>query len=171
MRAASVMVAALLALPAAAAEPDIAGAAARHGIPPALVEAVVAVESAGDPRAVSRKGAMGIMQLMPETAARFGVNDPFDAGESLDGGCAYLRWLLDRFDGSVTLALAAYNAGEGAVERHGGIPPYEETRRYVREVLSRLGARLATTSRPVTSSVVSLAPAGSASSIVTGGAS
>src|SRR5262245_13681864 len=133
MRAGSVLTMLLLGcVPAIAGDSAIAAAATRHRLPPALVEAVVDVESAGDPRAVSSKGAMGLMQLMPATAARFGVDDPFDPAQSLEGGCAYLRWLLDRFGGNVALGLAAYNAGEGAVERYAGIPPFDETRAYVR---------------------------------------
>ena len=157
------------AMPALAADPDIARAASRHGVPVRLVEAVVAVESAGDALAVSPKGAMGLMQLMPKTAARFGVTDPFDSWQSLEGGCAYLRWLLDRFDGSLSLALAGYNAGEHAVERYGGIPPFEETRDYVRKVLALLGSAEVAPSRSTPTSLVSLAPVGAASSIVGGG--
>lgn len=168
MRAGSALVLlALVSAPLAAADSRVADVAARHGLPVRLVEAVVAIESAGNPSAVSPKGAMGLMQLMPATAARFGVTDPFDAEESLEGGCAYLRWLLDRFDGSVALALAGYNAGEGAVERHGGIPPFEETRAYVRSVLARLGPSART--RSAASSFASLASAGAATSIVVEG--
>jgi len=114
----------------------IDGTARRHGIEPGLLAAVAAVESNFDPFAVSNKGACGIVQLIPATAERFGVSNLFDASENLDGGAGYLRWLLDRFDGRTDLALAAYNAGEGAVDRHGGIPPYPETRAYVRRVLA-----------------------------------
>jgi len=115
----------------------ITAAAAREGLDPALVEAVVAIESAFNPRAISRKGAMGLMQLMPQTAARYGVSDPFDPEENLTGGIRYLRDLLHRFDGDLRYALAAYNAGETAVLTYGGIPPYRETREYVRLVLAR----------------------------------
>jgi len=106
-----------------------------HGLDPRLVAAVVQVESAFDHTAVSRKGAMGLMQLMPATAAGLAVDDPWDPDQNLRGGTAYLRRLLDRYDGHLELALAAYNAGPEAVDRYGGIPPYQETRNYVRRVL------------------------------------
>jgi hypothetical protein len=116
----------------------IAAAAGRHGIDPALLAAMVQVESSFEPRAVSPKGAQGLLQLMPATGRRFGVKDPFDPVQNLDGGAQYLKWLLARFEGRADLALAAYNAGEGAVDRHGGkIPPYGETLRYVNGVLER----------------------------------
>jgi soluble lytic murein transglycosylase-like protein len=114
-----------------------ATAAHRHGLDPALVSAVVAVESGFQPQALSRKGAQGLMQLMPRTAREMGVADPFDPAANLDGGSRYLSSLVARYDGDLTRALAAYNAGMGAVERHGGVPPYAETRRYVRKVLGR----------------------------------
>jgi soluble lytic murein transglycosylase-like protein len=113
----------------------IAQAADRHRIDPALLTAVAETESAFDPRAISPKGACGLLQLMPATAARFGVEDVFDVAQNVEGGARYLSWLLDRFEGRTDLALAGYNAGEGAVERHRGIPPYQETRRYVDRVL------------------------------------
>lgn len=106
------------------------------GIDPALVEAIIANESGFDPKATSRAGARGLMQLMPETAASLGVLDPYDPAQNVRGGTRYLRSLLDRF-GDLELAVAAYNAGAGAVERYGGIPPYPETQNYVRHVLSR----------------------------------
>ena len=116
----------------------IAATADRHGLDRALLAAMVEVESGFHPRAVSPKGARGLMQLMPATAKRFGVSDPFDPLQSLDGGAQYLSWLLERFEGRTDLALAAYNAGEGAVDRHGRqIPPYGETLRYVNGVLER----------------------------------
>ncbi len=113
----------------------IAAAAKRHELDPWLLTAVAKIESDFDPFAVSHAGACGLLQLMPATAKRFGVRNVFDAAENVEGGARYLRWLLDRFDGKRDLALAAYNAGEGAVDRHGGIPPYRETLRYVGQVL------------------------------------
>jgi soluble lytic murein transglycosylase-like protein len=112
-------------------------AARRHGLDPALVRAVVAVESGFQPQAVSPKGAQGLMQLMPATARDLGVMDPFDPASNLDGGSRYLSTLVARYDGDLSKALAAYNAGMGAVARHGGVPPYAETRTYVNRVLSR----------------------------------
>ena len=112
-------------------------AARRHGLDPALVLAVVKVESAFQPQAVSPKGAQGLMQLMPPTARDLGVEDAFDPEQNLDGGARYLRQLLIRYKGDVKRALAAYNAGPGAEDRHNGIPPYRETRQYVRRVLDQ----------------------------------
>ncbi|HEX2251951.1 MAG TPA: lytic transglycosylase domain-containing protein [Thermoanaerobaculia bacterium] len=113
----------------------IAEHAADHGIEPRLVQAVIQCESNYDPRAVSRVGAVGLMQLMPATALELAVRDPMDERQNVAGGTAYLRRMLDRF-GRLDLALAAYNAGPEAVERYGGIPPYPETVGYVRKVLS-----------------------------------
>ncbi len=109
-------------------------AASRHQIDPQLVHAIIKVESQYDPRAVSSKGAMGLMQLIPETAQRFGVENPFSPKENIEGGVSYLKHLLGLFGGDVSLSLAAYNAGEGAVQRFGGIPSFAETQDYVRKV-------------------------------------
>ncbi len=109
--------------------------AGRQGVDPKLVKSVMLVESNFNPRAISRKGARGLMQLMPETARRFGVADRFDALENLRGGVEYLATLLKLFSGDVALSLAAYNAGEGAVAKHAGVPPFAETREYVRRAL------------------------------------
>ena len=105
------------------------------GVDPVLVKSVMLVESDFNPRAVSRKGARGLMQLMPDTARRFGVSDRHDAGQSIRAGVRYLATLLGQFKGDVALALAGYNAGEGAVARHAGVPPYPETHEYIRRVL------------------------------------
>ncbi len=112
--------------------------AAEQGVPARLVRAVIKVESDFKERARSRKGAMGLMQLMPETARRFAVADPYNPRQNIEGGIKYLKTLLDRFP-SVGLALAAYNAGEAAVERFRDIPPYAETRDYVQRILRILG--------------------------------
>ncbi len=106
----------------------------RHGLDPELILAVISAESGFRPRAVSPRMAAGLMQLMPDTARRFGVRDVFDAADNVAGGTRYLAWLLDHFGGDLSLALAGYNAGEGAVKKYGGIPPYAETIRYVRSV-------------------------------------
>ena len=113
----------------------IVEAAQANNVPPALVKAVVRAESGFDPNAVSRAGAQGLMQLMPTTAAGLGVTDSFDPKQNLMGGAKFLRGLLDRFNGDVSKALAGYNAGPGAVEKYGGIPPYAETQAYVPKVL------------------------------------
>lgn len=115
-------------------------AARRHGLDPDLVLAVVAVESGFRKDAVSPKGARGLMQLMPGTAESLGVRDAFDPEENLDGGSRYLRWLVGLYGGDLEKALAAYNAGPGAVKRHNGVPPYRETRGYVRKVLEEYRA-------------------------------
>jgi soluble lytic murein transglycosylase-like protein len=115
-------------------------AARRHGLDPGLVLAVVSVESAFRPAAVSRKGAQGLMQLMPATAASLGVKDAFDPVENLDGGSRHLGSLLTLYGGDLVNALAAYNAGAGAVARYRGVPPYRETRAYVKKVLERYQA-------------------------------
>jgi len=109
--------------------------AARHGLDARLVAAVIWVESSGDPKAVSRKGAQGLMQLMPETARRLGVTNALDPNENVEGGTQYLKRQLEDHHGDLSLALAAYNAGPHAVARYGGVPPYPETLKYVRRVL------------------------------------
>jgi soluble lytic murein transglycosylase-like protein len=113
---------------------EIAAAAREFGVEEAVVRAVIHAESAFNPTALSRAGAQGLMQLMPATARRFGVSDAYDASQNIRGGVQYLSWLLRRFNGDLTLAAAGYNAGEGAVDRHGGVPPYSETRYYVKRV-------------------------------------
>jgi soluble lytic murein transglycosylase-like protein len=123
------------ALGSAAYLPEIKAAADRYGVPEKLVSAVIRVESGFNPRAVSRKGARGLMQLMPATASVLGVRNTFDPEQNIDGGVRHLRGLIDRFDNNVPLALAAYNAGERAVLSHRGIPPYAETQDYVTRVL------------------------------------
>ncbi len=110
-----------------------------YRLDPELVLAVIQVESNFNPKAVSPKQAQGLMQLIPATAKRFGVADPYDPHQNLKGGMAYLRWLIDHFDGDLKLALAGYNAGEGAVKRHGGVPPFAETQAYVKRVAQVLG--------------------------------
>jgi len=109
-------------------------AAERHRVDPALVRAVIETESNWNPRAVSRKGAGGLMQLIPTTAQRYGANDLFNPEQNIDAGVRHLKSLLQRYNGNLDLALAAYNAGEGAVDRAGGIPHYRETKNYVQKV-------------------------------------
>lgn len=108
--------------------------APEYGIHPGLAFAVIRAESNFNPQAVSHKNAQGLMQLIPETAARFRVNKPFDPEQNIRGGLSYLRWLLAYFQGDVALAVAAYNAGEGAVDKHRGVPPYAETRGYLSRI-------------------------------------
>jgi hypothetical protein len=126
------------ATPAPAPTPEISSlveqTADRHQVDPQLVDAIIKVESQYDPTALSYKGAMGLMQLIPETAQRFGVANPFDPKDNIEGGVSYLKHLLDMFGGDLPRSLAAYNAGEGAVQRSGGVPSYAETQAYVRKV-------------------------------------
>lgn len=123
-------------------------AARRHSVNPQVVAALIRAESAGNPRAVSRKGARGLMQLMPATAERFGTRKEklYEPKENLEAGIRYLSWLVEQFPNDLSKVLAAYNAGENAVMRYGGIPPYRETRNYVRRIFSTLG--LAVTELP-----------------------
>ena len=113
----------------------ITSACSRHGVDPALVHAIVKVESDFNPYALSRKGAIGLMQLMPQTAVDWNVQNSFSPNENIDGGVRYLRYLLDRYEGNISLALAAYNSGETAVQKWGTIPPYPETQNYVQRIL------------------------------------
>jgi soluble lytic murein transglycosylase-like protein len=113
--------------------------APQYQVPPQLALAIIAVESNFNVAALSSKNAQGLMQLIPQTAQRFGVRNAFDAQQNIRGGMAYLRWLLAYFEGNVTLVAAAYNAGEGAVNQHRGVPPFDETREYVRRVVARVG--------------------------------
>lgn len=120
----------------------VAKLAPDFGIDMRLALAIASVESNFDPRATSPKNARGVMQLIPDTAKRFNVLNPYDAAESIRGGLAYLRWLSDYFSGDVLRVVAAYNAGEGAVMRYQGVPPYEETRMYVRRVIELTGLQM-----------------------------
>jgi soluble lytic murein transglycosylase-like protein len=113
---------------------EIHSAATQFGVEEAVVRAVIHAESAFRPYVISSKGAQGLMQLIPSTAARFGVADPYDPAQNISGGVKYLAWLMKRYNSNLTLVAAAYNAGEGAVDRNGGVPPYAETRRYVDRV-------------------------------------
>ena len=121
-------------------DPYIEDAAAKFGVNSDLIRAIIRVESSFDEFAVSSKGAKGLMQLMPATARRFGVSNPFDPAQAIMGGTEYLAYLLGLFRGNIDLAAAGYNAGENAVLRYGGIPPYKETRNYVVRVNSALGS-------------------------------
>ncbi len=114
--------------------PEIQRAAVANGVDEALIRAIIHAESAYQSDAVSPKGAQGLMQLMPQTAKMLQVSDPFNPAKNIDGGARYLSDLLQQFNGDITLAAAAYNAGPGAVTKYGGVPPYEETREYVRRV-------------------------------------
>ncbi|GAB3103525.1 lytic transglycosylase domain-containing protein [Lysobacter terrae] len=129
---------------------EISSASAQYGVEEAIVRAIIHAESSYNPGALSRVGAQGLMQLMPATARRFGVSNAFDPGQNIRGGVQYLGWLLKRFNGDLKLAAAGYNAGEGAVAKYKGVPPYAETQRYVQRV-----AQLADRYRAVGSTVAS----------------
>ncbi|MFN2491894.1 MAG: lytic transglycosylase domain-containing protein [Pyrinomonadaceae bacterium] len=111
----------------------------RQGVDPRFIHAVIKQESRYDPRAVSYVGARGLMQMMPATAKRFGLKDPENAAANVEAGTKYLKWLLKRFNGDVSLALAGYNAGEGAVDKYKGVPPYSETKNYVKKIVNTYG--------------------------------
>ena len=116
-------------------DPIISEASKKYGIEAPLIKAVIKAESDFDPNAISNKGARGLMQIMPMNYRLLNVENPFDPNQSIDGGARYLRDMLDRYNGSLNLSLAAYNAGPGAVDRYGGVPPYPETSDYIERVL------------------------------------
>ncbi len=116
----------------------ISAIAYNQGMNPTVIKSIIAVESGYNPNARSSKGAMGLMQLMPQTAQDLGVIDPWDPTENITAGTRYISWLLRKYNGNLSLALAAYNAGPSAVDTYGGIPPYQETTEYVRNVLARM---------------------------------
>jgi soluble lytic murein transglycosylase-like protein len=124
--------------PAAGIDEAVERIAAQHALPPQLLHSVIKVESNYNPYAISSKGAQGLMQLIPATARRFGVSDAFNPVENIQGGARYLKYLMDLYHGDYPLALAAYNAGEEAVARYGGVPPFPETRNYVVQVKKQL---------------------------------
>jgi soluble lytic murein transglycosylase-like protein len=133
--------------------------AARQSLAPELIHSVIKVESNYNPFAVSSKGALGLMQLIPATARRFGVSDVFDPVENIEGGAKYLRYLLDLYNGNYALALAAYNAGENAVAKYGTVPPYRETQNYVLSVAAQLQKAKAESARQKEKKVIPEEPA------------
>ncbi len=150
---------------------EISAAAARNGVEEALVRAVIHAESAFNPNAVSRAGAQGLMQLMPATATRFGVTEPFTPQQNIDGGVQYLAWLSQRFGGDLKRIAAGYNAGEGAVDRYDGVPPYQETIVYVERVgilLERYRKELATPAPAAGAAAPVVAGAASAAAAIGG---
>jgi soluble lytic murein transglycosylase-like protein len=119
----------------------IKDSAAKYGVDANLISAVIETESSGNPKAVSRAGAMGLMQLMPSNVTEAGVSDPFDPMQNIDAGTKQLSGLLNRYNGDLNMALAAYNAGPGAVQRYGGVPPYPETQNYIRKIRGLMGTK------------------------------
>jgi soluble lytic murein transglycosylase len=152
-------------------EPVITRFSRQHQLHPALIRAIIKAESDFDPRAVSRAGAIGLMQLMPQTAVKLKVRDLYDPEDNIGGGTKHLRQLLDRFRGNLPLALAAYNAGEHVVDRYRTLPPIDETRQYVRKVLRYyrffLARDLAVTGHVIPSSEYAMSPPATVSSIQT----
>lgn len=132
-------------------------AAAKYGIDPSLLTAIAQKESALNPTAVSSAGAQGVMQLMPATAASLGVSNPFDPAQNIDAGARYFSQLLNQFGGNTSLALAAYNAGPGAVTKYGGIPPYTQTQDYVTSVLAAAGLPADSTTAPADTGAIGAA--------------
>ncbi|MBX2861233.1 MAG: lytic transglycosylase domain-containing protein [Vampirovibrio sp.] len=118
-------------------EPLVQEISQNHGVNPKLVKAVILQESGFNPKATSKAGAQGLMQLMPVTAKSLGVKDPYDPVQNMDGGVRHLKTLLNSYNGNIPLALAAYNAGSGAVKKYNGIPPYQETQNYVKSILGK----------------------------------
>lgn len=145
--------------PASGIDEAVEQIAARHDVPPELIHSVIKVESNYNPHAISSKGAQGLMQLIPSTARRFGVADAFNPLDNIQGGARYLRYLLDLYNWDLQLALAAYNAGEAAVAKFGGVPPYTETRNYIVSVGKQLEkAAAARKPRPAPAPVKAASP-------------
>lgn len=143
-------------LPKTIYDPYIEQVARDNDVDPSLVKAVALVESGFNPKAVSAKGARGLMQLLPSTAKQYGVTNLHDPYQNLKAGAAHLRGLLDEFGGNVTLALAAYNAGSGAVRRYGGVPAYAETQNYVKKIQGQLGRRPTNTGKTLKGSTTKI---------------